>query len=143
MKDDELGRILKQFNLKVTPVRVKVLSILVGSDIALSHSDITDALGDDTIDKVTLYRTLGAFHEKGLIHKVANEDRNWQYAIMLEQNRVPVSEHEHAHFVCDTCERIFCFPITPSYTSNYSTVKQGFLIKGQEVRLHGLCPSCN
>lgn len=138
-----LKEILKKFDLKVTPVRLSVLSVLVNSDVALSHSDITDLLGDETIDKVTLYRTLNSFNEKGLIHKVATEDRNWLYAIMLEDNIEPISDHDHAHFICDNCEKIFCFPVSSQTQSGIQSIKEGFHVKQQEIRLHGLCPSCH
>jgi Fur family transcriptional regulator, ferric uptake regulator len=143
MTNPELQDILRRYDLKVTPVRLEVLHVLVNSDIALSHSDITSKLGDDTIDKVTLYRTLNTFNEKGLIHKVATEDRNWLYAIMLHTNQIPVSEHDHAHFICNSCEKIFCFPIAPHVPAGIATLKDGFKVTEQEIRLHGFCPSCN
>lgn len=138
-----LKDILKKYDLKVTPVRLSVLDVLVNSDVALSHADITEHLGDSSIDKVTLYRTLNSFHEKGLIHKVATEDRNWLYAIMLEDTVDPVSDHDHAHFICDICEKIFCFPVSEQTQSGILGIKEGFQVKQQEIRLHGLCPSCH
>lgn len=143
MNEKDLQNILRRFDLKVTPVRLQVLNVLVHSDVALSHSDITDRIGDESIDKVTLYRTLNTFNEKGLIHKVATEDRNWLYAIMLETNQIPVSEHDHVHFICDSCEKIFCFPMSPQAPSGLAVLKDGFKVTEQEVRLHGTCPSCN
>lgn len=142
MLQSELTDILKKFNLKVTPVRMTVLDVLVHSDVALSHADITDKIGDDSVDKVTLYRTLNTFNEKGLIHKVATEDRNWLYAIMLESNKIPVSEHDHAHFICNLCEKIFCFPVSEHTQSGIASIKEGFKVTEQEIRLHGICPAC-
>lgn len=143
MVEKELIEILRRFNLKVTPIRLQVLNVLIKSDVALSHSDITEKIGDTSIDKVTLYRTLNVFNEKGLIHKVATEDRNWLYAIMLQSNQIPVTNHDHAHFVCDSCEKIFCFPISSASNKGIANVKEGFEIREQEIRLHGLCPSCH
>jgi len=129
MVESELIEILRRFDLKITPVRLQVLNVLIKSDVALSHSDITDAIGDSSIDKVTLYRTLNVFNEIGLIHKVATEDRNWLYAIMLYSNQVPVSEHDHAHFVCDSCDKIFCFPISSSSNKSMVSIKEGFEVR--------------
>jgi Fur family transcriptional regulator, ferric uptake regulator len=143
MQKDKVISILKANELKVTPVRIQVLEVLLESGIALSHTDITNHLGDNTIDKVTLYRTLNHFHKKGLIHKVANEDRNWLYAILLPDFGRPEPDESHAHFICDDCEKIYCFPYGSFGYDNVVSQNNGFIVSKQEIRLHGLCPSCH
>lgn len=138
----DIKDLLRDHGLKITPVRLRVLEILLKSDTALSHGDITEQLADESIDKVTLYRTLNAFNEKGIVHKVATEDRNWLYAILVSGEKHVEPEYSHAHFICDDCEKIFCLPMNLSSTDQDLTLRNGFLIKQQEVRLHGLCPSC-
>lgn len=120
---------------------MEILTILMKSDAALSHTDITERLGDTYIDKVTLYRTLNVFTEKNIIHKVASEDRNWKYALHLDDNSNPETVKEHAHFVCNSCDRIFCFPMEPNIKLDASR-SEGFLVNAKELRLHGLCPTC-
>lgn len=142
MQNDEFSNILRKKNLKITNVRLRVLKILAESSIAMSHSDITRKLDDELIDKVTLYRTLNAFEECGLIHKVANEDRNWLYAMHLPDHHSHDTDHDHAHFVCDTCEKIYCFSIDSYLPHHMASTMNGFKIKETEIRLHGLCPTC-
>jgi len=139
----DLKEILKRYDLKVTPVRMQVLEALIRSDVALSHADITEALGDENLDKVTLYRTLSVFTEKGLVHKVATEDRNWLYAILMEGPLELAAEHAHAHFVCDACEKIFCFPLGTQANDGVNSIREGFIVREKEIRLHGLCPTCH
>lgn len=142
MSDHHLKELLRNFGLKVTDARIKVLSVLTNSDEALSHSDIQERLDDTQIDKVTLYRTLNAFEEKGLAHKVATEDRNWRYAVHLEHTANGEPDEQHAHFVCHECERIYCFPVEGEGKLVSIQNKQGFVIEEQEIRLHGRCPDC-
>lgn len=142
MNTDTISSILRTFNLKVTPVRVAVLGVLLDSDSALSHADISQLLSAQQFDKVTLYRTLNHFTEKGIVHKVATEDRNWLYAILVRNDADFQPDHAHAHFVCDDCEKIFCFPIDEHTSKRVNTIREGFLVKQQEIRLHGTCPSC-
>jgi Fur family ferric uptake transcriptional regulator len=142
MKSEKITAILRRYNLKVTPVRIQVLSILLDSDSALSHSDITHVLSDEHFDKVTLYRTLNHFTEKGIVHKVATEDRNWLYAILTDNSIEFQPDHPHAHFVCDDCEKIYCFPVDEYTNKGVNAIKEGFVVKEQEIRLHGICPSC-
>jgi Fur family transcriptional regulator, ferric uptake regulator len=135
--------ILRQYNLKNTPVRIDVLDVLLSARVALSHADITEKLKGKEIDKVTLYRTLNSFTEKGLTHKVATDDRNWLYAIFDEDLLHPETEHYHAHFVCNKCEKIYCLPVEENNVMNRNSVNRGFRVMSTEVRLHGLCPICN
>lgn len=135
--------ILRSHNLKVTNIRLRVMKLLTSSAVAMSHAQISELLDDKTIDKVTLYRTLNSFVEKGIAHKVANEDRNWLYAIYDDHaHKHEDSSHNHAHFICDDCEKIYCFPIDEKLLSINKQNLYGFEIKQQEIRLHGRCPVC-
>jgi len=141
--ENELIRILKEHNLKVTKIRLEVLELLIKSGIAMSHSQISEKLDSETVDKVTLYRTLNTFTDVGIAHKVATEDRNWLYAIFEKDAHEEAHHtHEHAHFICDECDKIYCFPIEDYVTEIQHQQKMGFQIKTKEVRLHGLCPVC-
>jgi Fur family ferric uptake transcriptional regulator len=50
------------------------------------------------------------------------------------------AEHEHPHFICRLCERVFDLPIK----MQLPTIKapRGFLITGGEVIYSGTCPDC-
>jgi Fur family ferric uptake transcriptional regulator len=121
---------------------VKVLDLLSRSHTALSHTNISERLNDSSIDKVTLYRTLDAFTRSGLTHKVASEDRSWLYALHLDENRQPASADDHAHFICDSCEKIFCLPAERVTVLPKIMKQPGFQIRSHEYRLHGFCPDC-
>lgn len=143
--ETELKNILREHGLKVTKVRLKVLQLLLSRGIAMSHTQISEELNDATIDKVTLYRTLNSFTEAGIAHKVANEDRNWLYAVYAEgshkHDHHDSHDHDHAHFVCDACDKIYCFPIEDSLIK-LNHIKEGFQVTSKELRLHGTCPIC-
>ncbi|MEN9838953.1 MAG: hypothetical protein RL177_432 [Bacteroidota bacterium] len=129
--------ILHAHDLKVTAVRVHVLQVLMNSASAMSHQALTAALSDENLDKVTLYRTLSVFTEKGILHKIPTEDRNWLYAMSPE-----VEAGSHAHFVCDVCDKVFCFPV-PHVVNPVTLPKPGFQVTSQEILLHGNCPTCH
>jgi len=143
MDSFSLKKILRQNQIKTTRVRLKVLNVLIKSDIALSHHEIAETLDDEVIDKVTLYRTLKLFESKKLVHKVATKDRNWQYAICLQKSNVITINRSHAHFICDACDKIFCMPETKTDLAiSKISYPDNFMITGKELRLHGLCPEC-
>lgn len=142
MNSELLTNILHSYHLRVTDTRLQVLDVLINSETALCHHEIAKALQKYFIDKVTLYRTLNTFEERGLIHKVANKDRIWQYAIYIKNSDKAEINRSHAHFVCDKCERIYCMPIAGSDTLPDIQCPGDFIVKEKELRLHGLCPEC-
>lgn len=135
--------ILHKYGLKVTATRIRVLDVLINSPVALSHSDIIGLIDDPMIDKVTVYRTLNAFTTQGLTHKVANEDRNWLYALYFHNSNQPATSDDHAHFICRQCERIYCMPITSMNPKPDVREIGGFVITSHEHRIHGVCPECH
>lgn len=146
MKEERLKSILRAFDLKVTKVRLNVLDLLLQSRAAMSHAQITDALQQFDLDKVTLYRTLNTFVEVGLAHKVATDERNWLYAIYSDDvnHHADHQSHDsaHAHFICEACEKIYCFPFEEKQINLKQAEMEGFSIKQHEIRLHGTCPVC-
>ncbi len=143
MNSDLLSNILHSYNLRITDTRLQVLNVLIDSKTALCHHEIATALQKYLIDKVTIYRTLNAFEKKGLIHKVANKDRNWQYAIYLKDKEKADINRSHAHFICDKCERIYCMPINGADQIPDVPCPGDFVVTEKELRLHGLCPECH
>ncbi len=144
MQNENLYKeLLRRFRLKVTLTRLHVLDVLANTPVALSHADITEQLAEYDIDKVTLYRTLNAFTKCGLAHKVATEDRNWLYALHMPDDAPSEVTSDHAHFVCDECERIYCLPMETGNNTRDIKEEQGFVIRSQEYRLHGTCPECH
>ncbi|AXJ01038.1 Fur family transcriptional regulator, ferric uptake regulator [Cyclonatronum proteinivorum] len=146
MKQEQLKKILRNADLKITKVRLRVLELLMESKAAMSHAQITDALEGLDLDKVTLYRTLNTFVDVGLAHKVATDERNWLYAIYSEDvhNCAEGHQHEsaHAHFICEACDKIYCFPFEEKPIDLKKAEQQGFSVRQHEVRLHGTCPVC-
>ncbi|MFZ1456094.1 MAG: transcriptional repressor, partial [Saprospiraceae bacterium] len=72
-------KILKKHHLRHTPFRAEVLQIFANAGKALSSHDIESQLSD--ADRITLYRTLKSFEEKGIIHKAIDGTITQKYAI--------------------------------------------------------------
>ncbi|MFO8028798.1 MAG: transcriptional repressor [Cyclonatronaceae bacterium] len=141
-EESKVRHIIQQSGLKVTDARISVLGVLMHSTVAMSHGDIKKRIGTANPDKVTLYRTLNTFVKSGLAHRVATEDRRWLYAHHQQDSNPVKSDHNHAHFICDDCERIYCLPIHSEKPITTDSVDGGFVIRSHEYRLHGLCPLC-
>ena len=71
--------LLRKHDLKRTVPRLSVLDVLSSRKSAVSQPDLEEILGKD-IDRVTLYRVLKAFEEKGIIHKIIDLSGRANYA---------------------------------------------------------------
>lgn len=100
---------LRTTSVRATDARIKVLAALLGARYAFSHQDIQDTLID--MDRVTLYRALDSLTDAGLAHKIAGDDRVFRYNAgieVIEHGRHPAQQHQHGHFKCTRCAKVFC-----------------------------------
>ena len=83
----------------------------------------------------TVYRTLKALKEPGLIQELHLDDSHHHYEMM------PASKHHH--LVCLGCGKVieFEYPISRHITKNIPEAKD-FQIVDTEIRLTGYCPRC-
>jgi len=64
----KVKEILKSHKLRVTDGRIDVLEFFLRQDRTLSFKDLEEEFSDS--DSVTLYRTLSAFTDHGVLHKI-------------------------------------------------------------------------
>jgi Fur family ferric uptake transcriptional regulator len=99
--------ILKKNHMSITDSRVQILDLFYSQDGALAHADIEKKTGDG-IDRVTIYRTLQTFEEKGIIHTIPTADNSVKYALCKEQCAEGHHHDNHVHFICDDCGKTIC-----------------------------------
>lgn len=120
---------------RATPARIRVLELLSGAPVPLSHHDIESALGSASMDRVTLYRVLDWLVEAGLAVKRADDRRVWRFTLGGGGRH-----GGHVHFRCDACSRVFCLD-APAPTP--PVVPPGFTLDRAELDLSGCCAECN
>ena len=77
---NRVSTILKVNKLSVTEGRQKILQLFLHTKGALSHADIERKTGEH-FDRVTIYRTLNSFVDKGIIHVIPSSDNSIKYAL--------------------------------------------------------------
>ena len=95
-------RLLKSFKMRSTPSRQEILRLFLRKDYALSHGDIEKEISNE-LDRVTVYRTLKTFLDKGIIHKVLDDEGSLKYALCSEACTNAEHHHDHVHFKCTIC----------------------------------------
>src|ERR1700733_14558047 len=91
--------ILKSSQLSITTGRTRILEYFINNHGALSHHDIEKKAGSN-FDRVTIYRTLQTFLEKGIIHSIATNESGVSYALCGNHCSEGRHHDDHVHFVC-------------------------------------------
>ncbi len=130
--------ILKKNDLSVTDGRKKILDLFLSSEGALAHADI-ETNTSNAFDRVTVYRTLQTFVEKGIIHNIPTTDNSILYALCKDDCEEGHHHDNHVHFICNNCSKTICLDdvIVP-------TVKlpKGFTPNKTQMVVNGVCADC-
>lgn len=131
-------QLLEKHQLRKTAVRTQVLEIFLNRREALSHHDVESQF--DQVDRITLYRTLKTFEDKGLIHKAIDGSDKLKYALCHDG----CDEHEHhdihAHFHCGDCGKTFCLD---EVEAPLVQAPSGYKVATTHLVVTGQCETCS
>lgn len=134
MKEEIENKLIYK-NTKPTSMRILVYDFLSSQEAALSLSEIEDYFGN--ADRITIYRTLKTFEEKGIVHSI-QENTTTKYKLCDDGCDENTHKDRHLHFYCKICKQTTCkeefyFP---------QDIQVNFRI--DEVRLFakGICENC-
>jgi len=132
-----MENLLKNKKLSETPFRKEVLAIFTKYNNAIPLSIIEKELND--YNRITLYRTIKVFLEKGIIHEISLNGNISNYAICKEKCDTTTHYHQHIHFKCSNCEIVFCVEV-----DKFPTIElPEYTIDHLEIQATGLCKNCN
>ena len=132
-----LNEILHNKNLSVTDSRKKILSLFLNSQDALAHGDIEKKAGEK-FDRVTVYRTLQTFVEKGIVHTIPTSDNSVRYALCKDCTEGHHHD-DHVHFVCSNCKKTICLD---DVVSPKIDLPEGYIAESVQVVINGICKDC-
>jgi len=124
---------LRQAGLRSTPARVSVLSCVESLGRPATHAELSECLD---LDRVTLYRTLDALAEAGLVHRVLGVDGVWRHCAQPQTEGCPGN---HAHFQCTACGAMVCLLDQPMPRVEVPT---GDTVAARSLLAWGLCAHC-
>ncbi len=136
--DNQVGELLRKNSLSVTDSRKKILQLFLEQSGALAHGDIEKRAGEK-FDRVTVYRTLQIFVDKGIIHTIPTADNSIRYALCKDECSEGHHHDHHIHFVCDNCKNTYCLDdvVTPEIK-----LPKGYTAGHVEVVVEGICKNC-
>jgi Fur family transcriptional regulator, ferric uptake regulator len=132
-----IDQLLLQKGLRITNFRKQVLDIFLKQDKSLAVSEIEQDLRE--FDRITLYRTIKTFIDKGLIHEIVMPGDIKKLALCSHScDDHDGHHHEHVHFQCKHCNDVLCVDI-----ANFPQLDvPGFQIDSIEIQLVGVCANC-
>lgn len=138
MKEKNDIDILKRNGLSITDSRKKILGLFYDNAGALAHADIENEAGSN-FDRVTIYRTLQSFVEKGIIHQIPTTDNTILYALCKQQCSGGHHHDNHVHFICSQCEKTICLDdvLVPEVK-----LPRGFKPAESAMTVKGTCKEC-
>ncbi len=136
--EDQVIRILRKSHLSVTDSRRVILDIFLQAGNALAHHDIEAKTGEK-YDRVTVYRTLQSFMEKGIIHTIPTADNSILYALCKDNCEAGHHHDNHVHFICEVCNKMICLD---EVTVPQVQLPKGFKPSHAEMVVNGVCGDC-
>lgn len=131
--------ILKSSGMSLTNGRKSILDVFLSSKTALTHQDIESKCSNQ-FDRVTIYRTLQTFIDKGLIHTIPSTDSNIRYALCNEACFGSGHHHDnHVHFKCERCGDTICLD---EVTVPVVKLPSGYSLREINMVVSGTCRSC-
>jgi Fur family ferric uptake transcriptional regulator/Fur family zinc uptake transcriptional regulator len=133
----EIRTLLKGSRLRCTPAREAVLHLLCRVRRPLAHAQIAAARGMAGLDRVTVYRTLSALQEAGLVHRVQDKDGVWRFC--AHRSREEGCPGNHPHFLCMRCGEMRCLT---DQSLPWVETSGGEQVMGKQLVVYGLCAVC-
>jgi Fur family ferric uptake transcriptional regulator len=136
---NQLEHILKHHDLRVTQVRIEILQFFQSNQKALSHADLENFF-KNKLDRVTIYRTLTSFLEKGLLHKIPDDSGVAKYGLCHHDTKEHTHNDDHVHFKCKKCEKIECL-----HTLEIPVLQlpKKYKMENANLLIEGICAVCN
>lgn len=132
----ELSNLLRTRKLRATSTRLEVLSVFSNFKKAIPYSELQAQLSD--FDRVTLYRTIHALMDHGIIHKAIVTENETYYAMCSHHCDSHHHQHKHIHFKCTVCNAVSCVESEGSVALDIP----GYIVHEVAVEVSGICPDC-
>ena len=129
------SELLIKNNLKRTPSRIEILSVLEKASTPLTAEEIFKLLKKKDIDLSTIYRTLNIFAEANIVKKEINNNK---------ENIFSLVKNEDKHIlVCVKCHKTVVIDDCPYHEANEKIEREtGFTINDHTTEIYGICPDC-
>ncbi|MCB0581456.1 MAG: transcriptional repressor [Phaeodactylibacter sp.] len=128
---------LEKHAVRPTPMRMLVLEHFLQQRSAQSLAELEAAM--PRADRITLYRTLKSFAEKGILHEVEDGTGATRYALCQDACAEGRHRDFHPHFHCTSCGQTVCLD---AVHLSAPALPAGYQAAEVEMTVRGVCPGC-
>ena len=134
---EKAHKILEQKAVRITPMRQLLLECFLENNGTFGLIELEKVFPKS--DRITMYRTLKTFEEKGIIHSISNGTGEVKYAL-CDEHCTPIHHiDQHPHFQCEQCKRVTCID---SQVIPKMELPKGYFLKEVNMMIKGICPNC-
>ncbi len=127
--------ILRAEGLRVTEPRKAMLTILAREHGPFSVDELHKRMGKAGCDVVTIYRSLQAMEEVGVLRRCDFGDGVYRY----EFNH---GEHHHHHIICRVCRSVETLDLCVADSLERMARQKGYQKVTHTLEVFGVCPKC-
>jgi Fe2+ or Zn2+ uptake regulation protein len=133
---DRIEARLRAAALKMTPQRFAVLDYLMRSSTHPTAEQVRADLNRrfPRASRATVYNTLNALRDAGLIHEIYMDDAVARYDANIDP---------HHHFVCRKCGRLEDVPVSTVDALSIAGLEPGHTVETYQIVMRGICARCN
>lgn len=130
---EQIRKQLIEHGVRPSNYRIRILQYLDDEKLHPTADQMYHNLLSEfpTLSKMSVYNTLESLLDAGLARKLTIENNEVRYDSIL---------HDHGHFKCNHCGKIYNFDI--DFTSIRISGLNQFIVKDQDLFLKGICPEC-
>lgn len=132
---DEARSRIRQARMRITKPRLAIIESLQRHEGPVSIERIHQDLGTKMCDLVTVYRSLAAFEQLGMVRRSYLHNGTCLYELTLGTPR-------HYHIICKACgttDRVDYFPVEGV---ERMLQERGYTQVSHVVEFFGVCPQC-
>lgn len=134
----DFRKLISCHGFRATAIRLALLEIIGAARGVMTASEILEELRQQRkVDKVTVYRILEEFSQRGIIRKLSIGGRACYYELACEHHPA------HPHFQCQSCGEVQCLePMSLERIWPQLKGPLGNLAEEIDIRVQGICHKC-
>lgn len=134
---DQIKQILRSAGQRATETRIAILQVFQAAKQPLSMEEVVEAIRSRKGDQSTVYRTVNALVESGVIRPVDLRHSHGHFELV---------SNDHHHVVCTRCGKVEKFTgcgVDGLKRKAMEQVKQFASIDDHAIELFGVCKKCS
>ena len=135
---EKIVQFLESKGIRPTAMRLMTYKRLAELNVAISLGDLEKDF--KVSERSTLFRTMKAFEEKGIVHQIEDGTGVIKYALCEENCECEVGNDLHLHFHCNNCNETVCLT---EHKIPHISLPDGYITEDINLVVKGICVKCS